>query len=431
MPGQRVSADKVKEIIELKSRHVSNRRIAEIVGLNRNTVNHYCQLQTKGLLGNAFKIKKSKSYHSEQRLIDCLKFIQQKFEATKLLPLWKLYKIEFNDGYRYTHFCGIAQLVERIVIMKNPTHPPILITGRLKVKSSINPAYFICLLFPASGLQTTIHTSDLKAISIINFLQTSFCTLGGYPEIMGLASSQHSFKKLPRSTIQDVEDWLDQMGSKVVHHSNENIEFKKIISQFSLDARTTNSDEEQFFGVRVSLLFKIFDRPNLSEVPIKFPELRKVITAKAQKNSHVFLPEDKNYYSIPSSYIGQVLTIKYNSEIVSIYSGDKQLCDHLRTLKHFTYTTNKHHLNPKVGWTKEYFLRVSSKIGASTKLFIQHLFEKYDSPNAGFKQANAILLLKNKYPGREIEAACSKILPIGPHTYHRLKRELELSLTFG
>jgi hypothetical protein len=193
----------------------------------------------------------------------------------------------------------------------------------------------------------------------------------------------------------------------------------------------SNLMEKLTLGLSRSFLFEAFDKSKILELPLIFRQVRKIITAKVQKMSHFFLPEDKHYYSVPSRFIAQSITVKYCTETVAIFNDGSFVCTHKRNASPYKYTTDKLHIIGGKGWTQEYFIKQASGVGPSTKSFIIKLINKYDSPNAGYKQANAILVLKNSYQRKEIESACSKILPVGPHTYHRLKRELELSLTAG
>ena len=65
-------------------------------------------------------------------------------------------------------------------------------------------------------------------------------------------------------------------------------------------------------------LFLEQEKPLL--LPVQPYELLTYKNTLVQKNYHVFISEDKHYYSMPHQYIGRKVEIRYNETLVEIYS---------------------------------------------------------------------------------------------------------------
>jgi len=445
MPGQRVKTDLIRKILELKSKSKSNRSIASTLCLNRNTVNNYLKLHKGEDLDDELKIKVTKSYLDRERFLEFSEFIVSCSidEKMNLLRLWREYRNVHKNGYGYTQFAKFLKFLKMPLSLSKSETMPILFSGKVKDGNidsdtgEITSVNILCLLFPSSGFYTA-SKSKLDSNSIIKFLEGSFIQLGGSPSQIVILPHSLPGCRFNSEVIEVISDWLGLIGCNSFVPDDEILSEKlnkviskqwKIVSRFNQGLSIHSNDNELLeFGLTRSTLFSAFDSSKLCALATPLPEHRKISIAKVQKMSHIFLAEDKHYYSVPSNYIGHHLIVKYCSETVTICKNDTIICVHKRNVTPYKYTSDKLHLNGGKGWTQEYFIKKASLVGPATKSFIQHLFRKYDSPNAGYKQANAILLLKNTYQKQDIESACIKILSIGPHTYHRLKRELELSV---
>lgn len=83
----------------------------------------------------------------------------------------------------------------------------------------------------------------------------------------------------------------------------------------------------------------------MRDLPPELFEIKKTTSAKAQRNYHVYLGEEKNYYSLPYRYVGKQTTIIYTTKIVEIYVGHQRVTIHKRLQTERTYqyqTVTKH-----------------------------------------------------------------------------------------
>jgi transposase len=446
MPGQRIRLDLMQQILQLKSISISNRSISKTLRLSRNTVNKYLKLYGERRLNEKLQVKVTKSYANKERLEHFCAFLNNKkiTEPLNRLKLWSEYRVDTKNGYSYTHFAKLLCLVKQQFNRENSINFPVLITGKVsngfvdKETGEVKSTKILCLYFPIVKLYFVSRT-DQEPDSIIKFLEATFRQLGRLPLHIAVLSYPKSGSKFNSQVIEMVSDWLNLVGIKCMIRDKQSIcddledrikDQLKTVYQLSLisdagDLIKSNLDEIIELGLTRSMLLKALGSSITCDLPSHFPKPRKKSIVKVQKMSHIYLPEDKHYYSVPAIYIGKIVTAKYNSETVNIYNGDDLVCEHRRNQIPHKYSTFREHLESDNGWTKEYFIKVAARIGPSTKTFVMSLIEQYKFPHVGYKQANAIILLKHRYRVSEIESACKNLLVTRPLTFQRLKREID------
>ncbi len=73
-------------------------------------------------------------------------------------------------------------------------------------------------------------------------------------------------------------------------------------------------------------------------------ELKYYRELKVAQNNHIYLAQDKHYYSVPYAYIGSKVKVIYTRSMVYIYAKAMQIAVHVRDYKIGGYTTDKGHL---------------------------------------------------------------------------------------
>jgi hypothetical protein len=74
-----------------------------------------------------------------------------------------------------------------------------------------------------------------------------------------------------------------------------------------------------------SRLFLEQEQPVLSPLPAHPFTLINYKQATVQKNYHVFISEDKHYYSVPHQYIGKRVELRYNETLLEVYSAGSRV----------------------------------------------------------------------------------------------------------
>lgn len=119
MAGQRINIMDLRQLIQLKHKGLSNRKVAEALGVSRNTVNtyvhaftdhglNYKQLEglSEGELAGLFPQTDSKNCQRYEQLAGYFPTFGKELRKTgcTLQVLWRSYLEDHPDGYRYTQF---------------------------------------------------------------------------------------------------------------------------------------------------------------------------------------------------------------------------------------------------------------------------------------------------------------------------------------
>jgi transposase len=170
----------------------------------------------------------------------------------------------------------------------------------------------------------------------------------------------------------------------------------------------------------------------LDALPSGSYQLRYYKRAKVQKVSHIFLSEDKNYYSVPHRYIGQYVEVQYTADMVEIFFNAARIASHKRSLKPGHYSTTKDHMPSShqvySDWNPEYFEKRAGKVGDFTTQYISRLISQYNYPEVAYKQAQGILSLLKYYAAERLEKACKRAWQYHYSSYHTIERILKNNL---
>ena len=184
----------------------------------------------------------------------------------------------------------------------------------------------------------------------------------------------------------------------------------------------------------------VFDQmevPQMRALPSDLFEIKKSTKAKVQRNYHVFVGEDKNYYSVPYQYALLSTTVVYNASIVEIYLGTKRIALHqrLKSRNNYSYQTNPKHMpsnhlewKKAQGYNSAYFIKQATQIGpATTWAMEQIILSKIYEPQT-YGSCKGILRLGSKFTNDRLEQACLRCKVAGKTSYQMLKRILQRNL---
>lgn len=178
------------------------------------------------------------------------------------------------------------------------------------------------------------------------------------------------------------------------------------------------------------LLFENQEKHLLKPLPATRFEPKSYQEAKVQPNCHVYLSEDKHYYSVPYTYVSRKVTLIYNKDTVEVFHNYERISIHQRMAGIGKYSTNASHLHPRHAyyrnWSEEYFLKEGHKIGTHTEGFIQQLLTQGKHPEAGFKRCRGLLSYVKKYGEKKLELACE----IGMKYDYASLRQIEYLLQY-
>jgi len=483
MANRKIETMHLKELLQLKAKGYSNRRIAEVLGISRNTVNDYVRLFGKS--GQSFEelslwslgqIKKLEEELSAKPSVE----VNTKYEQLRqAIPgylqelkrpgctyqdLWYQYKASYAEGYGYTQFKHHVQAYAK----------------KKEVRFVVQHKYGDKLFIDYTGQKLQVvdrHSGEVEEVEVfIGILGGSQYT---YVEACPSQSMEHFIRctvncleyiggvvqalvpdnlKAAVDKASNYEPILNRQYKAMALHYNTAIVparaakprdkalvegAVKLVYQrifyplrghifFSLAelnehirALLKPYNEQLFQGRDHSRkgLFEQYEKALLSPLPTHRFEIKSFKKAKVQKNAHVWV--EKHYYSVPYRYIGQRVEAHYNALTVEIYYQHERIAMHQRSQKPHAYTSIKEHL-PSThrfvqDWNPELFIRRGQRIGTATSQYLKEVMEYYSYPEQAYKSCMGILRLAKQYSEKRLELACARALKYQKYSYRTIE----------
>jgi len=175
-------------------------------------------------------------------------------------------------------------------------------------------------------------------------------------------------------------------------------------------------------------LFQSVERAYLKPLPSTVYELKDYTRAKVQKIGYVYFSPDKSNYSVPYRYIGKATTIHYTKSTVEIYFYHHRIAVHNRNPSKGIYITNKEHLSSThkayTEWSPDYFKKMAVKHGTNVQAIIEEVFIHCDYPETSYKRAMGIIQLHRIYGSERLNNACKRALYAQTCSYRHISNIL-------
>jgi len=164
--------------------------------------------------------------------------------------------------------------------------------------------------------------------------------------------------------------------------------------------------------------FEEIDKPALKLLPTHPYECTHFKKARVHIDYHVEL--DHHYYSVPYSYIGKEIGLRFTKERLECWYQGKQIALHVRSYKKGSHTTLTEHM-PKahrkhMEWTPGRFLNWATQIGFATTRLVKHLLECKPHPEQGYRSCLGLLNLSKRFGDTRLEKACERAWELGAKT---------------
>lgn len=171
------------------------------------------------------------------------------------------------------------------------------------------------------------------------------------------------------------------------------------------------------------------EKQELAPLPLYRFVIQHYVRVKVQQNCHVYLSEDKHYYSVPYRYIGQLVRVIYTRDQVEIFSHRQRIAYHLRDRKRFGYTSITEHLPSAhqyiLGQSPEKFIKWASRIGVETRAMVKGILESRPHPEQAFKSCRGVLALAKKVGDDRVNQACKRAMNFHSYSYITVKNILD------
>lgn len=177
-------------------------------------------------------------------------------------------------------------------------------------------------------------------------------------------------------------------------------------------------------------LFECLDKPALHPLPSQPYEFAQWQKARVHLDYHVVF--EKHYYSVPYALVGQEVMIRATEKTIEIYYERTRQASHRRLPTPGRYSTQREHMPPAhqavTDWSPERFLRWAEEIGPQTTRLIAAILQGRPHPQQAYRSCLGILGLGKRYGQERLEAASSRALTAGIHSYKGIRNILDNKL---
>lgn len=477
----------LRQIIRLKGERHTQRSITKYLGISRNTVAKYLKLiDVSGFdsqelltlsdedLDELFSPDPKGPTNKEhyEFLISKFPYFEKELKkvgVTKLL-LWAEYKHEHPEGYGYSQFNHyfLAWLKGKDVSMhfEHKAGDKLFIDyagKKLEIVDRetgevIKVEVFIAIL-GASQLTYVQAVFSQKKEDFIDAVGNSLQYFGGVPKAIVPDNLKAAVVKSDRYEPEINESFQDfalhygttilptrsaKPKDKALVENAVSIAYKRIYAPLRKDV--FHSVEELNNAIKVELekhndkplqgkdysrreLFNEIEKSLLYPLPLNPYEFKHFKWLTVQKNSHVYLYDDKHYYSVPYRYTGERIRFIYNNSIVEIYYQQSRIAYHKRDRTPHKYTTVKSHMpsshNFVAEWNEEKFINWAEGIGEGTSELVRHILSSKAHPEQAYKSCLGILGYVKKVGAIRLESACKRAVEYQSYYYKTVKRILD------
>ena len=476
MAGKPKPMSQIKQLLQLHELGKSKKFIARSLGISKNTVKAYLAklaasplnieslltlddpvLEGKFHAGNP-AYKDDRFDHFKANLDYFVKELGR-VGVTKQL-LWEEYKSDYPGGYSRSQFCHhlLQHLIARkpSMVLQHKAGEKLFIDFAGKKLSYVDtdtgevvPCQVFVACLPYSDYSFVMV---VKTQSIDDFLYALRCCLedlGGVPEALvpdNLKSAIVKASSYEPDVNRAMEDFANHYKTTVIPARArkpkdkalvENqvkliytriyarlrdltffdmVSLNKAVKEKTRDHNQTRMQqkpycrEERFLADEKHLLHP------LPEAPF---DLKYYCDLKVAKNNHIYLAQDKHYYSVPYAHIGQIVKIRYTRSMVYIYTNGQQIAVHIRDYKQGGYTTDKEHLcsahRHYLDRSPDYYLNKSKVRSEALNQLMGHLFAQNRHPEQLYRTCDGLLNLQRKTDPKIFDKAC--LIAIDQQTY--------------
>jgi transposase len=179
-------------------------------------------------------------------------------------------------------------------------------------------------------------------------------------------------------------------------------------------------------------IFTEVEQQTLSPLPLKRYELKQQSFATVMLNGHVYLGQDKHYYSVPYHFIRKKVKLLYSTGQVEVYYKYNRIAIHPRDTKPYSYTTIAEHLASThkfiTEWTPQRFINWAESIDTTVKEFIIRILDRKQHPEQAYKSCMGVLSLVKKVGEERLINACKRAMEYNMYNYKTVQNILERGL---
>lgn len=491
MAGKPKSMSKIKQLIQLHEQGKGVKFIARTLDISKNTVKAYLEkvatskLNVEALMKLEDPILEGEfhagnpAYKDEryEHFIGKLDYFVQELGrrgVTKML-LWEEYRQDYPQGYGHSQFFFhlSQQLVARhpSMVLEHHAGEKLFIDFAGKPLSYVNKetgeiincqVFVACLPYSDYSFAMAVRSQCVE--DFLYALGCCLADLGGVPKVLVPDNLKSAIIKASRYE-PDINGALDDFAN---HYQTTVIPararkpkdkalvenqvkliytrvYAKLRNQQFFDLSTLNNairekirDHNQTRMQQKPYCreerFLADERHLLSPLPEQPFELKYYRELKVAKNNHIYLAQDKHYYSVPYAYTGSQVKVIYTRSMVHIYAKKQQIALHVRNYKIGGYTFEKDHLcshhQHYLDRSPGYYIEKAK--GRSEPLYqlVQLMFGQKRHPEQLYRSCDGLLSLERKTDPDTFAKACQIAIKNQNYSYMFLQNILKNKMAF-
>jgi transposase len=491
MANKTICMLRLKQIFKLKSEGKSNREIARLLGLHRETVRSY--VNEAIILGLPFsilaetaetelyewfgkaEITRGVNKEKSSALYAMFPYIKMELGRTGVdrQVLYDEYKQAWPSGYSYNHFCReyrlwcVAKDVSGVMEHKAGDKMFVDFAGkRLQITDrdtgEIKKVEVFIGILGFSQFTYVQATVSQKRDEFITAVENMLHYIGGVPAAIvpdNLKSAVFKASKYEPALNESFERFALHYGTTIIPtrprkpkdkapvEGAVKIVYRRIYAL--LRDKIFFSIEQLNEGIRELLvpynnkvsknatdtrarLLELVEKNELRQLPADRYEMLQYVWATVYKSSYIMLQEDKHYYTVPCELVSKRVKVAYNSNTIEIYYQLKHVASHKRNTTRGGRTTVNAHLPANIQFVNELnldkLISWAASIGKNTHQVITAIIDTRSHPDQARKSCMGILQMSKKVGRDRLEKACQRALYYGNYGYRVIKLILEKKL---
>lgn len=486
MAGTTTGMNKIKQIIRLHIDGNSNRAIAAVLEMDKETVNRYVLRATADAMPFEALLSLDDPILEHRLTGGNPAYPDKRFEAFKqLLPyleqemkrkhvtlklLWEEYKGGNPDGYSLTqfrfHFNQNVKAQKPLTLVRDTyiageklfidfTGDTIgyidMATGNM-VKVQM---FVACMGVSDYGFSLGVHSQKCE-----DFIHAIICclkSLGGVPHIIvpdNLKSAVVKTDPYEPALNSILEDMANHYGCTVLparpYHARDKspvegqvkLVYSRVYAElrnavfFSLEELNRAVAEKMLAHNRKRMQrlpysreehFLAIEKPALRPLPPTDFEIRSQTELKVGMNGFIYFGRDKHYYSVPHTYTSQTVKVVYTRTLIRMYINGECVASHIRDYTTGGYTIVEGHLASHSrayrDRTPDYYIKRGEQALPELGEVIHKMFETARVPPETFYNGCKGLINLQKTTDPELfKQACETALKYRIYRYNFIKQ---------
>ena len=490
MAGKPKEMSQVKQILQMHKQGHGNKPIARYLGISKNTVKGYLEKYKSSKLSLETLLKMEdhqleKVFHAGNPAYKDTRFESLKSDldyyvkelkrtgVTKKL-LWEEYRLSNTQGYSLSQFSfhlsqHIQSKTPSMVLQHEPGEKLFVdFAGKKLSYIDIETGEIIeCQVFvaclPYSDYSFCMTVKSQRIEDFIHALTKCLEAFGGVPRVLvpdNLKSAITKSSRYEPTVNKALEDFANHYNMAVVPARARKPKDKALVeNQVKLIynrvyARVRN---QQFFSLsdlnKAITKYTAYhnqtrmqqhdycreehflskEKTLLAPLPTEAFEIKYYKEYKLAQNNHIYLGEDKHYYSAPFQYIGKKLKVVYTRSLVRIFHKYELIAVHQRDYSKGRYTTDKNHLCSTHRYyldrSPEYYKNRAKKLSPLFEDLVTLIFSQNKYPEQLYRSCDGLLSLYKNTKEEVFEKACKIAIEHNNYSYGFIQNLIKNKMT--